>query len=259
MLDDLKAGKTYRSVRFMENVAGHYGIPSVNFAYDVMDLLNKDQLVFKGEKDKSYPGKVVFTNDGTHPTFDGGHVIYTRTLAAALTELGKQQAGSAAFLMPAPLYPTHYEQAKMYSVDEFVRTGGWQPVTKDDKVYQYFQGDSGKLPVLLSSADPEDSIVVRFKGIRAGPVSYTHLETGTGAGERFAGSLFQTVSGERLLYGLEVVYRNTRCRPGGVCQKIGRRIPAGFLYAADLPARLRDGCRYAGNDPFSEGDGTRSY
>ena len=168
MLDDLKAGKTYRSVRFMENVAGHYGIPSVNFAYDVMDLLNKDQLVFKGEKDKSYPGKVVFTNDGTHPTFDGGHVIYTRTLAAALTELGKQQAGSAAFRMPAPLYPTHYEQAKMYSVDEFVRTGGWQPVTKDDKVYQYFQGDSGKLPVLLSSADPEDSIVVRFKGIRAG-------------------------------------------------------------------------------------------
>lgn len=35
-------------------------------------------------------------------------------------------------------------------------------------MYQYFQGDSGKLPVLLSSADPEDSIVVRFKGIRAG-------------------------------------------------------------------------------------------
>ena len=32
MLDDLKAGKTYRSVRFMENVAGHYGIPSVNIA-----------------------------------------------------------------------------------------------------------------------------------------------------------------------------------------------------------------------------------
>lgn len=168
MLDDLKAGKTYRSVRFMENIARHYGIPSVNFAYDVMDLLNKDQLVFKGEKDKSYPGKVVFTNDGTHPTFDGGHVIYTRTLAAALTKLGKQQAGSVASRMPDPLYPTHYQEAKMYSVDEFVRTGGWQSVTKGDKVYQYFQGDSGKLPVLLSSADPQDSIVVRFKGIRAG-------------------------------------------------------------------------------------------
>ena len=42
MLDDLKAGKNYRSVRYMETVADYYDIPSVNFADDVLELLNED-------------------------------------------------------------------------------------------------------------------------------------------------------------------------------------------------------------------------
>lgn len=53
MLDDLKAGKNYRSVRYMETVADYYDIPSVNFADDVLELLNEDKLVFKGDSKRS--------------------------------------------------------------------------------------------------------------------------------------------------------------------------------------------------------------
>lgn len=53
MLDDLNSGKNYRSVRYMEAVADYYDIPSVNFADDVLDLLNEDKLVFKGDSKRS--------------------------------------------------------------------------------------------------------------------------------------------------------------------------------------------------------------
>ena len=91
MLDDLKAGKNYRSVRYMETVADYYDIPSVNFADDVLELLNEDKLVFKGDSKKEYSGKIVFTNDGTHPTYDGGHPIYTKTLSRSLLQMNKAQ------------------------------------------------------------------------------------------------------------------------------------------------------------------------
>ena len=116
MLDDLKAGKNYRSVRYMETVADYYDIPSVNFADDVLELLNEDKLVFKGDSKKEYSGKIVFTNDGTHPTYDGGHPIYTKTLSRSLLQMNKAQ--EKAHALKAPLYPGNYEKAKMIPFDE---------------------------------------------------------------------------------------------------------------------------------------------
>ena len=130
MLDDLKAGKNYRSVRYMETVADYYDIPSVNFADDVLELLNEDKLVFKGDSKKEYSGKIVFTNDGTHPTYDGGHPIYTKTLSRSLLQMNKAQ--EKAHALKAPLYPGNYEKAKMIPVTEFEHSEGWKLLSKDD-------------------------------------------------------------------------------------------------------------------------------
>ncbi|MDP4292258.1 MAG: SGNH/GDSL hydrolase family protein, partial [Bacteroidota bacterium] len=39
MLNDLTQGRLYKSMRYMENIAKYYNIPSVNFAMDVVDLV----------------------------------------------------------------------------------------------------------------------------------------------------------------------------------------------------------------------------
>ena len=55
MLDDLMQGRLYKSMRYMENIARYYNIPSVNFSARVIDLVKKDSLIFKGEKGLKLP------------------------------------------------------------------------------------------------------------------------------------------------------------------------------------------------------------
>lgn len=167
MLEDLEAGRIYRSVRFMEQVAAYYGIPSVDFSKDVMSLLKDDKLVFKGDKDGDYGRRIVFTNDGIHPTTEGGHVIYTKTLTAALTRLSGKKI-CANHELPAPLYPDNYEKAKMLPATQFPHTGGWGILPEDDKAFQYFQGSPDVLPAVITSSNPDDAITIRFRGTRAG-------------------------------------------------------------------------------------------
>ena len=166
MLDDLKSGKNYRSVRYMETVADYYNIPSVNFANDVLKLLNEGKLVFKGDSKKENDGMIVFTNDGTHPTYDGGHLIYTKTLSQSLLQMNKAQ--QKAHILKEPLYSGNYEKAKMIPVTEFEYSEGWKVLSKDDKAFSCFQGDQKALPVVLESSDPKDFVKVHFKGIRVG-------------------------------------------------------------------------------------------
>ena len=138
MLNELKSGRNYRSVRYMERIADYYGIPSVNFANDVMKLLNEGKLVFKGDSKKENDGKIIFTNDGTHPTYDGGHPIYTKVLSRALLQMN--EAAQEAHVLNAPLYIGNYEMAKMIPVTEFVRSEGWKVLSENDKAFTYFQG-----------------------------------------------------------------------------------------------------------------------
>lgn len=115
---------------------------------------------------KEYSGKIVFTNDGTHPTYDGGHPIYTKTLSRSLLQMNKAQ--EKAHALKTPLYPGNYEKAKMIPVTEFEHSEGWKLLSKDDKAFSNFQGDQKALPVVLESSDSEDFVKVHFKGIRVG-------------------------------------------------------------------------------------------
>ena len=130
------------------------------------DKISEKDSVFKGDSKKEYSGKIVFTNDGTHPTYDGGHPIYTKTLSRSLLQMNKAQ--EKAHALKAPLYPGNYEKAKMIPVTEFEHSEGWKLLSKDDKAFSNFQGDQKALPVVLESSDSEDFVKVHFKGIRVG-------------------------------------------------------------------------------------------
>lgn len=168
MLNDLMQGRLYKSMRYMENIAEYYHIPSVNFSNRVIDLVKKDSLIFKGEKGKDYGGKMVFSDDGTHPTFNCGHKIYTQTLTQSLLAMEKLKSGKIAKGLKPPLYPRNYERAKSVSVSGFRKSAGWKVVPSNDKIYKYYQGSSKVFSDLVVSDNPEDFIEIKFKGTVAG-------------------------------------------------------------------------------------------
>ena len=168
MVNDLMQGRLYKSMRYMESIAEYYNIPSVNFSNRVIDLVKKDSLIFKGEKGKDYGGRMVFSDDGTHPTFECGHKIYTQTLAQSMLAIEKMKAGKPEKSLKPPLYHENYERAKSVSVSEFRKSAGWKVVPADDKIYKYYQGSSKVFPDLMVSDNREDFIEIKFKGTVAG-------------------------------------------------------------------------------------------
>ena len=168
MLDDLQKGKLYKSMRYMENIASWYNIPSINFAPEVIRLMSMDSLVFKGEKGVDYAGKMVFSNDGTHPSFECGHKIYTKTLAQSLLSMEKMKGARSEGKLRKPLYPGNYERAKSVPVSAFRASAGWKVVPADDKIYKYYQGSSKVFKDLIVSDNPDDYIEIKFKGTVAG-------------------------------------------------------------------------------------------
>ncbi len=168
MLNDLMQGRLCKSMRCMENIAEYYHIPSINFAINVINLVKKDSLIFKGEKGKNYSGKMVFSEDGTHPTFDCGHKIYTKTLTQSMLAMEKMKAAKTVKKLKSELYPGNYERAKSISVSEFRKSSGWKVVPTDDRIYKYYQGSSKVFPDLIVSDNPLDYIEIKFKGRVAG-------------------------------------------------------------------------------------------
>jgi lysophospholipase L1-like esterase len=168
MLNELSKGILYKSMRYMERIAEYYRIPSVNFAPEVIRLMKKDSLIFKGEKGVDYGFKMVFSNDGTHPTFEYGHRIYTKTLTQSIQSMGKIKNENIKKELKSPLYPDNYERAKAVSVSEFRKSQGWKVVAADDKIYKYYQGSSKVFKDLIVSENPDEFIEIKFKGTVAG-------------------------------------------------------------------------------------------
>lgn len=69
-----------------EEVAKHYGIPSVFFANQLFDLYEQGKVTLAG--DKAQEGKILYTNDGTHLTASGGWLA-AGAVARCLTAMEK--------------------------------------------------------------------------------------------------------------------------------------------------------------------------
>ncbi|WP_298740514.1 SGNH/GDSL hydrolase family protein [uncultured Chitinophaga sp.] len=164
MLKVLQQGQEIRSVKYTEQVAQYYGLPSINLSWDVMEQLQQHRLVFRGQKGTDYGSQTVFTFDGVHPTVDG-HQVYTATITRAFTDMEKNSARvQVSDGLPAPRTPGCYEQTAQNSPATFKKTNGWKS-GKGDPALKSF---ATAFPDLIYSGDPQDSLVVRFKGTAIG-------------------------------------------------------------------------------------------
>jgi len=65
-ITDYLKGQLPLSVLAMEEVASTYGIPSINFAWEVTKSLKDSTLIYKGDIETEN-GLPVFSKDGVHP------------------------------------------------------------------------------------------------------------------------------------------------------------------------------------------------
>lgn len=162
---DLQAGRPAATARAMEEIADHYGIPSIQLGVEVVRQLDAGRLVFRAPasgldaEGRDTSGKLVFTADGVHP-LPAGHRLYFGVIERALPRL---LAGEAApHAPPSPLTPAPWESAVILPLASLERVGDWTPLPPRDKRTAW-QPANLTPPVLLATA-PGSALTFSFTG-----------------------------------------------------------------------------------------------
>lgn len=149
----------------MEQIAEHYGIPSVCLGLEVAKLAQEGKLIFKG-KPNDHPDQLVFSPDNVHPYPETGHKLYSKALQEALLTLAALKSPGQPHLLPKPFIADHWEAARTISVEKLKRQGRWQILKPETDTVAYQL--KNRFTYLLKSNQPGDYLEVRMKGIACG-------------------------------------------------------------------------------------------
>ncbi|MBQ7040203.1 MAG: hypothetical protein IJN39_06515, partial [Clostridia bacterium] len=173
-LDSYANGVLPTTVTDFESVADYYGIPSVTFGYQIADLRDKGKLTPKATEPEA--GKILFTNDGTHPTMDGS-ILYAGAVARSIATMDAHTATeSFTHELKAPLHEDNWENAKMLDISVASFDGEWVEMESTGAGYgENYPHKGGMLntfstrfPKLCGTKTPGSSFTVKFTGTTAG-------------------------------------------------------------------------------------------
>jgi len=154
MLQDYQAGKTPEYIKVSEQIAEHYGIPSLNLAQYAAQKIKAGEISF--EK---------FSADGINPT-DAGAQVYAEAVAKfidALMTAYPVPDKPKNYTLPAPLFPETDDNGRIvaYEDQQVKRSGNWKPGQASP---------IGPFRHVLVSAEPGASLALKFKGSEIGLV-----------------------------------------------------------------------------------------
>jgi lysophospholipase L1-like esterase len=166
MLKDLQAGKAPRFGAIMETIANVYRIPSIDLGVEVARRAQAGSLIFR--TNTPVAGKLVFSNDGTHPG-DAGHDLYRDVIARSMLTL-KPVGQYHDHRLPAPMESRCWETAGLLAITNATMSAGWTLVDSGkDAVYR---DDFGRTHAMLRGAVKCDRaveiITVRWRGATLG-------------------------------------------------------------------------------------------
>lgn len=170
MLQTLQEGKLPRSAAAMEQIAGHYGIPSINLGLEVARLEKAGRLVFSGPKPKTEAekaalgDKILFSPDAVHPYPESGHQLYLEAVVRAMALL-KPVGKASAHQLGTPFTPDNLEQAKLVPFAQAQLSAGWQRLGATNRLVKSF---GNRLPELWTASRPGETATFRFRGTMAG-------------------------------------------------------------------------------------------
>ena len=178
MAKDYLAGNCNRSASAMEQLADHYGIPSICFGPRVAKLLADGKLAMSArEKANAVPqdapdrrrklkelfakeARLLFAEDGVHPS-DDGHQLYLVSVSNAFREMWSLPPVRHAAKLAKPFMADNMESAKMVPVKPEMLSGSWRRLPENDTKTKAF---SNRMGDIWHARDPGDTLVFKFKG-----------------------------------------------------------------------------------------------
>lgn len=164
-LTDLQAGRCSRAATAMEQIADHYGIPSIHLGLEAARMVTAGRLVFKADKPKDAPvagAPMIFSSDGVHPHSDTGHELYLQAIQRAWPALAAADGSPAAHATRAPMRADNWEQAKIVPFAPAMMSGAWQKL--DPAANDRAKNFASRMPVLWKAEAPGAALTFAFRG-----------------------------------------------------------------------------------------------
>jgi hypothetical protein len=135
LLPRILSGRIADSTQAAENVAKHYGIPSINFGVEIADLVRSGKMTMQGSQPSSN-GVEVFSPDGTHPFAQTGHVHYRDAFVRAWDHMPVGKPAPHLLSLYSKMDDNVLDTPDVIPVDHLSRTGDWKPVHLEDPTGQ---------------------------------------------------------------------------------------------------------------------------
>lgn len=167
MLPDLQSGKMPRSASAMEELADHYGIPSIHFGVEVARLEAAGELVLKAPRPKNIKSTtpMVFSSDGVHPHIETGHRLYVEAIARSWPKIADVNRKLQPHNLGEPLRQDNWQMARLVSIQPEMLKGDWGKLPADHPLVKRFQRN---MPELYQATGPGAILQFTFEGTSVG-------------------------------------------------------------------------------------------
>jgi lysophospholipase L1-like esterase len=157
---DLQEGRCPPAAAAMEQLAAHYGVPSINVALKVVQLQRAGKLIYQSDHPTG-PGVMQFSTDGVHP-LETGHQLYTDVIGAAVTEIAKQpKPADHAAALATPFVADHWQAAKQLPVSPAMLSPEWTRVDPEAIPFKFFRE---RLGTIWEATKPGSRLSFKFRG-----------------------------------------------------------------------------------------------
>lgn len=172
MLGDLQSAKYPRAASVMEEVADHYGIPSIHMGLRVAQMEKEGKVLFSDKEGRNEAqrreamatGLCIFSQDGVHPHPDTGHVLYLEAAVRGMEAiLPTGAAGPHA--LAAPLRVDNWEAARMVPFGKATLSPEWRQA--DPATDGNAKAFAERLPEIWRADTPGATATFRFRGTLA--------------------------------------------------------------------------------------------
>ena len=180
MMGDYGKGLCPRAASAMEQLADHYGIPSIGFGPRVAAEVKAGRLVMNmadAEKETAVPvetpardkviseklakeGKILFAKDGVHPAMPG-HAFYLKSIVEGFTRMKGSEPVDKRAKLATCFVENHMEAAKMVELEPGMLKGSWTKLPATDGKVRAF---SNRMGDMWYAGTPGDTVKFKFKG-----------------------------------------------------------------------------------------------
>lgn len=167
MLPDLQSGKMPRAASAMEQLADHYGIPSIHFGVEVARLEAAGELVFKAPKpsNAAQTKPMVFSSDGVHPHVETGHRLYTEAIKRSWPKIAAASGSAQPHELVSPFRPDHWQMARIVSIQPEMLNDKWSKLPADHQLAKRFRRN---MPEIYQATSAGATLSFQFEGTSVG-------------------------------------------------------------------------------------------